>query len=70
MGFQLAAIAWAKEQGVEPPEFEDHTPYSNKAMEDLLDIDEVIYAVNTVVIPHSKIELSRDGHPWCCLEQR
>ena len=48
MGFQQAAIAWAKEQGVEPPEFEDHTPYSNKAMEDLLDIDEV---VNTVVIP-------------------
>ena len=37
--------------GVEPPEFEDHTPYSNKAMGDLLDIDEVIYTVNTVVIP-------------------
>ena len=51
MGFQQAAIAWAKEQGVEPPEFEDHTPYSNKAIEDLLDIDKVIYMVNTVVIP-------------------
>ena len=35
----------------EPSQFEDHTLYSNKGMEDLLDIDEVIHAVNTIVIP-------------------
>ena len=51
VGFQQAAITCAKEQGVEPPQFEDHTPYSNKGMEDLLDINEVIHTVNTVVIP-------------------
>ena len=51
VGFRQAAITCAKKQGVEPPQFEDHTPYSNKRMEDLLDTDEVIHAVNTVVIP-------------------
>ena len=43
MGFSQAAITCAEKQ--------DHIPYSNKGMEDLLDIDEVIYAVNTVIIP-------------------
>ena len=51
VGFQQAAITCAKEPGVEPSQFEDHTPYSNKGMEDLLDINEVIHTVNTVVIP-------------------
>ena len=51
VGFQQAAITCAKEQGIEPPQFEDHTPYSNKETEELLDIDEVIHTVSTVVIP-------------------
>ena len=51
VGFCQAAIICAEKQGIEPPQFEDHTPYSNKGMEDLLDIDKVIYTVNTVIIP-------------------
>ena len=51
VGFHQAAITCAEKQGIELPQFEDHTPYSNKGMEDLLDIDKVIFAVNTVVIP-------------------
>ena len=49
--FQQASIACAERQGVELPQFKDHTPNSNKVMEDLLDIDEVICTVNTVIIP-------------------
>ena len=49
--FKQATITCTKKQGVEPPQFEDHTPYFNKGMEDLLDINEVIHAVITVVIP-------------------
>ena len=51
VGFQQASITCVKERGVEPPQFEDHTPNSNKGVEDLLDINEVIHTVNTVVIP-------------------
>ena len=51
VGFLLVAITCPKKQGVEPSQFEDHTPYSNKGMEDLLDIDEAIHGINTVVIP-------------------
>ena len=50
-GLLTSCYHMGKKWEVEPPEFEDHTPYSNKAVEDLLDINEVIYAVNTVVIP-------------------
>ena len=34
-----------------PPEFEDQTPYSHKAIQNLLDIDEVIFVVSTVFVP-------------------
>ena len=51
VGFHKAAITCAEKQAIEPPQFKDHTLYSNKEMEDLLDIDEVIYTVNTVIIP-------------------
>ena len=60
VGFCQAAITCAEKQGIEPPQFEDHTPYSNKGMEDLLDIDEVIYAVNTVVIPPRQNKIIKD----------
>ena len=49
MGFCQAAITYAEKQGIELPQFKDHTPYSNKGMEDLLDIDKVMYTVNTVI---------------------
>ena len=42
VGFRQAAITSAEKQGIELPQFKDHTPYSNKGMEDLLDIDEVM----------------------------
>ena len=35
----------------EPPEFEDHTPYSNKGMEDLLELNELASTVRTEIIP-------------------
>ena len=50
VGFHQAAITCAEKQGIELPQFEDHTPYANKGMEDLLDIDKVMCAVNTVII--------------------
>ena len=51
MGFYQATITCAEKQGIELPQFKDHNPYFNKGMEDLLDIDEVMYTVNTVIIP-------------------
>ena len=51
VGFHQAVITCAEKQGIEPPQFKDHTLYSNKGMEDLLGIDEVIYTVNTLIIP-------------------
>ena len=51
VGFHQAAITCAEKQRIELPKFEDNTPYSNKGMEDLLDIDKVICVVNTVIIP-------------------
>ena len=34
----------------EPPKFEDHTPYSNQGMEDLLKLNEVASAIKTEII--------------------
>ena len=59
VGFCQAAITCAEKQGIEPPQFKDHTLYSNKGMEDLLDIDEVIYTVNTVVIPPRQNKITK-----------
>ena len=36
--------------GQEPPKFEDHTPYSNRGMEDLLKLNEVASAIKTEII--------------------
>ena len=41
----------AKAAGEEPPEFEDHTPYSNKGIEDLLKLNELASPVRTEIIP-------------------
>ena len=41
----------AKATGQEPPKFEDHTPYSNLGMEDLLKLNELVSATKTEIIP-------------------
>ena len=33
VGFHQAAITCAEKQGIELPQFKDHTPHSNKGME-------------------------------------
>ena len=51
VGFQETMVQVAKAAGEEPPEFEDHTPYSNKGMEDLLELNEFTSTVQTEIIP-------------------
>ena len=41
----------AKAAGQEPPEFEDHTPYLNQGMEDLLKLNELASTTRTEIIP-------------------
>ena len=41
----------AKTPGEEPLEFKDNTPYSNKGMEDLLELSELASTVRTEIIP-------------------
>ena len=40
----------AKATGKEPPKFEDHTPYLNHGMEDLLKLNELVSATRTEII--------------------
>ena len=51
VGFWEAMVQVAKAAGEEPPEFEDHTPYSNMGMEDLLELSELASTVRTEIIP-------------------
>ena len=51
VGFWEAMVQVAKAAGEEPPEFEDHTPYSNKGMEDLLELNELASTIRTEIIP-------------------
>ena len=51
VGFQEAMVQVAKAAGEEPPEFEDHTPYSNKGMEDLLQLNKLANTVRAEIIP-------------------
>ena len=54
IGFRKAITWIAEVTGEEPPEFEDHTPFSNKGMEDLLKLDELVSTACTAwteVIP-------------------
>ena len=50
VGFWEAMVQVAKAAGKEPPEFEDHTLYSNKGMEDLLELNELASTVRTEII--------------------
>ena len=51
VGFWEAMIQVAKAAGEEPPKFKDHTLYSNKGMEDLLELNELASTVRTEIIP-------------------
>ena len=45
-------MVWvAQATGQEPPKFEDHTPYSNQGMEDLLKLNKVASTIKTEIIP-------------------
>ena len=41
----------ARATGQEPLNFEDHTPYMNWGMEDLLELNELVSATKTEIIP-------------------
>ena len=41
----------AEATGEKPPEFKDHTPFSNRGMEDLLELNELVSMVRTEIIP-------------------
>ena len=41
----------ARATGQKPPKFEDHTPYLNRGMEDLLRLTKVASAIKTEIIP-------------------
>ena len=46
------AKVWvANATGQEPPKFKDHTPYSNRGMEDPLELNKVASAIKTEIIP-------------------
>ena len=49
--FWQAVAQIAEETGEKPPEFKDHTPFSNKGMEDLLKLNELVSTVRTEIIP-------------------
>ena len=51
VGFQEAIVQVARGAGEESPEFEDHIPYSNKGMKDLLELNELASTVRTEIIP-------------------
>ena len=45
IGFQKAVTQVAEAIGEEPPEFKDHTLFSNRGMKDLLELDELVSTV-------------------------
>ena len=51
VGFWWAVAQIAEETGEKPPEFENHTPFSNKGMEDLLELNELVSTIRTEIIP-------------------
>ena len=51
VGIQETLVQVAKATGQEPPKFKDHTPYSNRGMEDLLELNELASTTRTEIIP-------------------
>ena len=50
VGIHEAMVQLAEETGQELP-FEDHSPYSNQGMEDLLEMNEIMVTIQTEIIP-------------------
>ena len=53
----------AKTSGQEPPKFKDHTPYSNWGMGDLLELNELVSATKTEIIPPQLIKTIKAHTP-------
>ena len=51
VGIQEAIVQVTRATGQEPPKLKDHTPYSNRGMEDLLKLNELVSATKTEIIP-------------------
>ena len=51
VGFQQAVTQIAEATGEKPPKFEDHTSFSNRGMEDLLKLKELVSTIRTEIIP-------------------
>ena len=51
VGFRQAVTQIAEATGEKPPKFEDHTPFSNGGMEDLLELNELVSTIKTEIIP-------------------
>ena len=51
VGIREAMVQVARATGQEPPKFEDHTPYSNQGMEDLLKLNKLVSATKIEIIP-------------------
>ena len=51
VGIQEAVVRVAHATDQRPPEFEDHMPYLNRGMEDLLELNEIASATKTEIIP-------------------
>ena len=51
VGFWQAVTQIAEETGEKPPEFKEHTPFSNKGMGDLLELNELVSTIRTEIIP-------------------
>ena len=63
VGFQWAVAQIVEETGEKPPEFEDHTPFSNKGMEDLLELNELVSTIRTEIIPPQSNKTIKAGTP-------
>ena len=57
-------MVWvAHATGQKSPEFEDHTPYLNQGMEDLLKLNEIASATKTEIIPPQSNKTTRACTP-------
>ena len=57
-------MVWvARATGQKPPEFEDHTPYLNQGMEDLLKLNEISSTTKTAIIAPRSNKTIRAGTP-------
>ena len=68
VGFWWAVAQIAEETGEKPPEFEDDTPFSNKGMEDLLELNELVTTIRTEIIPSQSNKTIKARTPLVLME--